>query len=143
MFQGTSLLWMRHLSWVSSSTEILHFLSRVDHSPVVTFEALQVYFLLSLYFNLILQWVEARESYQNVAVIFLVSHAVLQRAGCIQHKFVVVLQLLTDHAASTEEDEALFFPCCVSWLETTIPCSDAPTLHVHRIFMNSAASSWY
>ena len=78
----------------------------------MTPEALQVYFLLSLYFNLLLQWVEAWESYQNVAVIFLVSHAVLQRAGCIQHT-VVILQLLTARAASTEEDEALFFMLCI------------------------------
>lgn len=75
----------------------------------MTFEALQVYFLLSLYFNLILQWVGAWEFYQNVAVTFLVSHAVLQRAGCAQHTVGVVLQLLTGHAAPTEEDEALFF----------------------------------
>lgn len=108
MLQGTSLLLMRHLSWLGSSTEILHYLSGVDHTPVATFEALQVCFLLILYFNLILQWVEARESYQNVAVLFLVSHAGLQRAGCIQHAVVAVLQLLTDRAASTEKDAALF-----------------------------------
>lgn len=51
----------------------------------------------------------AWESYQNVAVTFLVSHAVLQRAGCAQHTAGVILQLLTDHATSTEEDEFLFF----------------------------------
>lgn len=73
----------------------------------MTFEALQVYFLLSLYFNLVLQWVEVWDSYQNVAVIFLVSHAVLQCAGCIQHT-VVILQLLTGYATAVEEDEAFF-----------------------------------
>lgn len=74
----------------------------------MTFEALQVYFLLSLYFNLILQRVGAWESYQNVAVTFLVSHAVLQHAGCVQHTVGVIPQLLTDHDTSTEEDEVLY-----------------------------------
>lgn len=71
---------MRQLDWVSSSTEILHYLSgqRVDHTPVVTSEAFQLYLLPRLNFNLILQWVEAQESYQHIAGIFLVSHAMLQ-----------------------------------------------------------------
>lgn len=74
----------------------------------MTFEALQVYFLLILYFNLILQWVGVWESYQNVAATFFVSHAVLQHAGCIQHTVGVILQLLTDRVTSTEDDEVLF-----------------------------------
>jgi len=37
----------------------------------------------------------------------------------------------------------VFFPCCVSWLETIIPCSVAPTFRIHRIFRNAAVSSWY
>jgi len=53
--------------------------------------------------------VEAWESYHNVAVIFLFSRAALQHAGCSQHTRIAVLQLLTGHAASTEEDEARFF----------------------------------
>lgn len=51
----------------------------------------------------------AWESYQNVAVTFLVSRAVLQHAGCVQHTVGVILQLLTDHVTSTEEDEVLYF----------------------------------
>lgn len=55
---------MRQLDWVSSSTEILHYLSgqRDDHTPVVTSEDFQLYLLPRLNFNLILQWVEAQES---------------------------------------------------------------------------------
>lgn len=73
----------------------------------MTFEALQLYFLLSLYFNFILQWVEVWDSYQNITVIFLVSHGALQRAGCIQHT-VVILQLFTGHATYMEEDKGFF-----------------------------------
>lgn len=40
---------------------------------------------------------------------FLISHAVLQCAGCVQHTVGVILQLLTDHVVSTEQDEVLVF----------------------------------
>lgn len=36
-------------------------------------------------------------------------HAELHHAGCIQQTFAVVLQLLADHAASTEEVKDFFF----------------------------------
>lgn len=133
MLQGTSLLSVRHLSRVSSALRYcILYQDRVDHTPVVTFEALQLYFLLNLYLNLILQWVETQKSYQHV-----VSHAVLQSAGCL-------LQLLTDLAAVAQRTKPSCYRSCVSCsTEIPVPCSDASILWAHRIFKNIAVSSWY
>lgn len=98
---------MRHLSWVSSRTEILHYSFRVDNNPVVTFEALQVYFLLILYFNLILQWVgpgNLTRMLQSLSLFPMLYYSVQVAFSTVG----VILQLLTDHVTSTEEDEVLF-----------------------------------
>lgn len=146
MLQGASLLSMRQLDWVSSSTEILQYLSgqRVDHTPVVTSEAFQLYLLPRLNFNLILQWVEAQESYHHVAGIFLVSHAALQCAGCTLRSVHLLPSSVTHWSfCICWRGQRPFVPCHVSWLETPVSCSDASILYAHRIFRNSAVSSWY